>query len=192
MLTACECYLIFTMHIIAKFIYFKLMGWKLQNFPSQIKKCVVAVVPHTSWHDFYIGILARNIWLAEINFVGKKSLFKAPHGWYFRWMGGSPIDRTKSTDFVTATAKVFDEKDVFRLALAPEGTRKKVEKLKTGFYYIAKAANVPIVMVGFDFENKQVKVAEPFYPTENIAEDFKKIDTFFKGTKGKIPENSFF
>lgn len=180
------------MHAIAKFIFFKVMGWKLHGeFPVHIKKCVVPVVPHTSWHDFYIGILVRNVWKVEINFVGKKSLFKAPHGWYFRWMGGTPIDRTKSTDFVTATAKVFEAKDVFRLALAPEGTRKKVHKLKTGFYYIAKAADVPVVMVAFDFENKQVKVAQPFFASDSIAEDFKKIDAFYKKVKGKVAEYSY-
>lgn len=180
------------MHAIAKFIYFKLMGWKLHGeFPLHLKKCVVAVVPHTSWHDFYIGILVRNVWRAEINFVGKKSLFKAPHGWYFRWMGGTPIDRTKSTDFVTATARVFDEKDVFRLALAPEGTRKKVEKLKTGFYYIAKAAAVPIVLVAFDFENKQVKVAEPITISDNLEADFEKINAFFKGVNGRVVAYSY-
>lgn len=168
------------------------MGWKISGkFPFHIKKCVVAVVPHTSWHDFYIGILVRTIWNAEINFVGKKSLFKAPHGWYFRWMGGSPIDRTKSTDFVTATANIFDKKDVFRLALAPEGTRKKVQKLKTGFYYIAKAADVPILMVAFDFENKQVKIAEPITTSDDVEADFEKINAFFKGVKGKVPAYSY-
>ena len=180
------------MQAIAKFIYFKIMGWKIDGeFPSQLKKCVVAVVPHTSWHDFYIGILVRNVWGAEINFVGKKSLFKAPYGWYFRWMGGTPIDRTKSTDFVTATANIFEEKEVFRLALAPEGTRKKVQKLKTGFYYIAKAANVPILMVAFDFENKQVKVSEPFSTSEDLNADFEKINAFFKGVKGKVAKYSY-
>ena len=106
-------------------------------------------------------------------------------------MGGTPIDRSKSTDFVSATAKIFEEKEVFRLNLAPEGTRKKVNKLKTGFYYIAKMAKVPIVMVAFDFENKQVVVAEPFYTSESVEADFKKIDSFFKGIKGKVPENSY-
>lgn len=180
------------MHAIAKFIYFKLMGWKIQgDFPLHLKKCVVAVVPHTSWHDFYIGIIIRNVWRAEINFVGKKSLFRAPFGSYFRWMGGTPIDRTKSTDFVTATAKVFDTKDVFRLALAPEGTRKKVDKLKTGFYYIAKAADVPILMVAFDFENKQVKIAKPITISDDLEADFKKINAFFKGVNGKVAKYSY-
>ena len=183
---------LYDMHSIAKLVFLKMLGWKVKGeFPVHIKKCVVPVVPHTSWHDFYIGILVRNVWNAEVNFVGKKSLFKAPFGWYFRWMGGTPIDRNKSTDFVSATAKIFDEKEVFRLCLAPEGTRKKVDKLKTGFYYIAKMADVPIVMVGFDFENKQVIVAEPFKATESKKDDFKKIDTFFKGIKGKVPSNSY-
>jgi len=180
------------MQAIAKFIYFKLMGWKIEGeFPLHLKKCVVAVVPHTSWHDFYIGILVRNVWGAEINFVGKKSLFRAPFGWYFRWMGGTPIDRAKSTDFVTATANVFKDKEIFRLTLAPEGTRKKVQKLKTGFYYIAKAAKVPILMVGFDFENKQVKIAEPFEVSDDLEADFKKVDSFFKGIKGRVAAYSY-
>ncbi len=106
-------------------------------------------------------------------------------------METQPIDRNKSTDFVSATANVFGEKEVFRLCLAPEGTRKKVDKLKTGFYYIAKMAKVPIVMVGFDFENKQVIVAEPFNATENKEDDFKKIDAFFRGIKCKLPAYSY-
>jgi hypothetical protein len=75
------------------------------------------------------------------------------------------------------------------LALSPEGTRKKIDTWKTGFYYIAKGANVPIVMGTLDFENKQVKISEPYYLTDNIENDFKHFYSFFKGVKGKIPEN---
>ena len=76
------------------------------------------------------------------------------------------------------------------LAIAPEGTRKRVKKWKTGFYYIAKQANVPIIMFTLDFENKQNKISEPFYPTDNIEEDFKYMKSFFKGVKGKIHSKS--
>lgn len=176
------------MHTLAKFIYFKLLGWKtIGEFPK-LNKCVVAVVPHTSWLDFFLGLLIRRVINQEINFIGKKSLFKPPFGWYFRWMGGAPIDRSKSSDTVTAIANIFNEKEVFRLALSPEGTRKKVEKWKTGFYYIAKAANVPILLVAFDYGHKQIKFSQPYFPTENIAEDFKNYKNFFKGAVGKIPE----
>lgn len=168
------------------------MGWTTNRaFPEEIKKCVIAVVPHTSWWDFPLGIILRNMWNVKINFVGKKSLFKPPFGWYFRWMGGAPVDRTKNSDTVTATAEIFKTREVFRLTLAPEGTRKKVEKLKSGFYYIAKKAEVPIILIAFDFGKKMVKVSEPFWPTEDKEADFKSYEEFFKGVKGKVPEYSF-
>jgi len=176
------------MHTLAKFIYFKLLGWKTVGKFPKLNKCVVAVAPHTSWVDFFLGLLIRRIINQDINFIGKKSLFNPPFGWYFRWMGGTPIDRSKSSDTVTAIANIFNNKKVFRLALSPEGTRKKVEKWKTGFYYIAKTANVPIVLVAFDYGNKQVLISEPQIPSENMNEDFKTYIAFFKDAIGKIPE----
>ncbi|MCP4977532.1 MAG: acyltransferase [Maribacter sp.] len=176
------------MHVLAKFIYFKLLGWKtIGEFPK-LNKCIVAVVPHTSWVDFFLGLLIRRVINQDISFIAKKSLFKPPFGWYFRWMGGAPIDRSKSSDTVTAIANIFNEKEVFRLALSPEGTRKKVEKWKTGFYYIAKTAQVPIILVAFDYGHKQIKFSKPHFPSENLEMDFKIYKAFFKGSLGKIPE----
>ncbi|MCM4168900.1 hypothetical protein KCTC52924_02598 [Arenibacter antarcticus] len=179
------------MHTLAKFIYFKIMGWRLIGSFPEVKKCVIIVVPHTSWVDFFMGLLVRRVLNEEINYIGKKGLFKPPFGWYFRWMGGTPIDRTKNMDTVSATAKLFQEKQQFRLALSPEGTRKKVTEWKTGFYYIAKAANVPIVLVAFDFGEKQIKISEPHFPTDNKEQDFITYKSFYKGVLGKVPENSF-
>ncbi len=126
-----------------------------------------------------------------MHFVGKASLFRPPFGWYFRWMGGHPVDRSKSNNFVEAVAQIFDEQEEFRLALAPEGTRKKVEKLKTGFYYIAKTASVPIVLVAFDHARKEVKFSAPIHPTDDMEYDFLAIHSFFRGVKGRVPEYSF-
>lgn len=179
------------MHILAKFIYFKVLGWKLIGTFPKIDKCVVIVVPHTSWIDFLLGLLVRRVFNEEINFIAKKSLFRPPFGWYFRWMGGAPIDRSKNSDTVNAIAGVFNGRKQFRLALSPEGTRKKVDQWKTGFYYIAKSAQVPIVMVAFDYGKKQVKVSELYYPTENKEEDFATYTSFFRGVIGKIREYSF-
>ncbi len=180
------------MQRLAKFIYFKLMGWSLKGeFPSHLKKCVIAVVPHTSWWDFLLGILVRKVWNEEINYIGKKSLFDSPFGWFFRWTGGAPIDRSKTNDTVSAVTKVFESKELFRLALSPEGTRKKVDKWKTGFYYIAKSANVPIVLVAFDYGKKEIKISEPYYPTADKIIDFKNYEGFFKGVKGKIEAYSY-
>ncbi len=168
------------------------MGWKVTGrFPTELDKGVFIVVPHTSNVDFFLGLLIRKVWNEEINWVGKKSLFKKPYGWLFKWLGGAPIDRSKNNDTVSATAAVFEERKRFRLTIAPEGTRKKVNKWKTGFYYIAKAAEVPIVLVAFDFGNKQIKVSKPRFTTDDKEADFKIYEAFFKGVKGKVTSNSY-
>lgn len=179
------------MHTLAKFIYFKILGWKLVGEFPKVDKCIVIVVPHTSWVDFFLGLLVRRVVNEEVNYIAKKSLFKPPFGWYFRWMGGAPIDRSKNMDTVGAIANIFERRKQFRLALSPEGTRKKVSEWKTGFYYIAKAAGVPIVMVAFDFGGKQVKISDPHFPTGDKEVDFNTYKSFFQGVLGKVPENSF-
>ncbi len=176
---------------ISKFIYYKLLGWKTVGTFPNVDKCVIIVVPHTSWIDFFLGLLIRKVWNEEVNYIGKKSLFDSPFGWFFRWMGGAPIDRSKKSDTVKATAAIFKERQKFRLALAPEGTRKKVTEWKTGFYFIAKEAQVPIVMVAFDFGKKQIKVSQPHYPTDNMIQDLETYKAFYKGVIGKVPEYSF-
>lgn len=180
------------MRWLSKFIYHKVLGWKVTGFSDydSVKKAVLIAVPHTSWHDFYIGVLVRSVLGIQANFVGKKSLFKWPHGWLFKKLGGAPVERQKNMNQVEAIASVFDKYDTFRLAMSPEGTRKKVEEWRTGFYYIAKTANVPIVMFTLDFENKCNHFSEPFYPTDNKEADFKFMKAFFKDIKGKIPEYS--
>lgn len=104
-------------------------------------------------------------------------------------MGGTPVDRFSRKNMVEQAIDMFRGKDDFMLALSPEGTRKKVDKLRSGFYHIAKGAGVPIVMVGLDFGNKQCVVGDHFYPSDNEAADFKRIITFFASVDGKIPEN---
>jgi len=107
------------------------------TFPK-IPKYIVAVIPHTSWLDFFIGILVRSVSGEMINFVGKKELFSPLTSWFFRGMGGAPIDRSGNTGSVDSMVAVFEAHEKFRIALAPEGTREKVTKLRTGFYHIAK------------------------------------------------------
>lgn len=175
-----------------QFIFFKLMGWKISgSFDHAIKKCVVIVVPHTSWHDFYIGIFVRGILGFQINYVAKKELFRFPFGFYFRWMGGAPLDRTGGLNRVDAIVNVFKKKDIFRLAISPEGTRKKVTKWKTGFYYISLQAEVPIIPIAFDYGKKTVFISKPFYPTGAIESDLKILEKNFEGVVGKFPHQSF-
>lgn len=175
-----------------KFIFFRLMGWKIIGASNlNVNKCVFMVLPHTSWHDFYLGLFTRGITGVPMHFVGKKELFNFPFGWYFKWMGGKPLDRTGNLNKVDAVAKTFDNYDELRLAIAPEGTRKYVTELKSGFYYIALKANVPILPVAFDFGKKEVRIEAPQYPTGNYENDLKHYLEFFKGVKGKYPEKQF-
>ena len=179
------------MHKLAKFLYFKVLRWKLVGSFPDLDKCIIIVVPHTHWMDFFLGLLVRKVINKKMHYIAKKSLFKPPFGWFFRWTGGAPIDRTKNSNTVDSIAQIFEERKVFRFALAPEGTRKKVTALKTGFYHIAKKAEVPFVMVAFDFGKKQVKISDPKFPTDDIQKDFKEIRGFFKGVQGKVPEYSY-
>jgi len=174
-----------------KFIYSKILKWKVfGEFPKGFKQYVVIAAPHTHWHDLPMGLLLRKVTDTEINFVAKKELFVWPLGWYLRKVGGFALDRTPGQKTVDAYVQLFKENSKFILNIAPEGTRKKVDKWKTGFYYIAKAANVPIVMVAFDYANKKHVVSKPFYPTDDVDADFKLMYTFFKGVIGKVPEYS--
>jgi 1-acyl-sn-glycerol-3-phosphate acyltransferase len=174
---------------ITKFIFHKLLGWKITGrFVPEIKKAVIIVVPHTSWHDFYIGVFTRRISKVKIHYVAKKELFKWPFGWYFRWMGGAPLDRTPGQNKVEAIAAIFNNKEEFRLTLAPEGTRKKVATWRTGYYYIAMSAKVPIIPVSFDYKTKTVTINPPFYPTGDIEADTVVLRSFYDGVVGKKPQ----
>ena len=175
------------------FIYKRLLGWKVEGDFSKetVKKCIVIAVPHTSWHDFYMGILLRELLKTKIGFIAKKELFTFPFGYFFRALGGAPIDRTPGQDKVKAIADVFKNEKEFRLTIAPEGTRKKVSKLKTGFYYIAIEAGVPIIMVAFDFGKKMHRISKPLYPSGDLDKDLDIIHKFYEGILGKVPEYSF-
>ncbi|KAF2513895.1 1-acyl-sn-glycerol-3-phosphate acyltransferase [Flavobacterium foetidum] len=178
--------------ILYKFIFFKLMGWKIEGMENaKVKKCILMVMPHTSNHDFYIGLLTRGISGLQMNWVGKKELFRFPFGYYFRNVGGEPLDRSGGLNKVDSIAAIFDRKEIFRLAVAPEGTRKVVKGIKTGFYYIALKANVPIVPVAFDWGKKTVSFGEEFWPTGNFDSDFEIIKKHYRGVLGKIPENGY-
>lgn len=173
------------MKIISKFILKYIWRWKIEGtFPKSINKYVMIVAPHTSWVDFPLGLLIKWAMDFDTNYIGKDSLFKGPFGFFFRWVGGMPVDRSKSNNFVDAVVALFKKEKSLKLTLAPEGTRKKVDKWKTGFYYIAKGANVPIVMTALDFENRVVKIAEPYYTTDNMEADFEHFKKFYEGLKG--------
>ena len=154
-----------------------------------MNKYVVVVGPHTSWKDFLVGSFARKCVGAEfINFVGKRQLFDSAFGWYFRWMGGHPVDRSKHTKLVDQIVELFRKNERFALTLTPEGTRKRVNKLKTGYYFVARAANVPIVLVGFDFSSKTVSISAPREPLDTIDQDLLSLAKHYENIRGAHPD----
>lgn len=163
------------MKYIYKFIWW-LIGWKIiGDVPRHENKYVIIVAPHTRNLDFIIGVLVRGIVGFDSKFLGKKSLFKFPFGWFFRAMGGYPVDRSKSMNLVDQVVEIYNRHEKFVVALAPEGTRKNVDEWKTGFYYIAHKANIPIVRAKMDWTTKQVVFFDPIRTTGNIDKDMSEI-----------------
>ncbi len=170
---------------------FHLIGWQLEGrFPNQLPKKILIVAPHTSKMDFPIGILVK-FWLnIKATFYAKESLFHGIIGWLLRSLGGLPVDRSKHNNLVDQIVADFIEKKEHTILITPEGTRKKVQKFKTGFYYIALKANVPVIPIAFDYGRKVIKVFPTYYIKGEGEKEIEKIRQLYKGIKGKVPEYS--
>ncbi|WP_346754199.1 1-acyl-sn-glycerol-3-phosphate acyltransferase [Splendidivirga corallicola] len=165
-----------------------MMGWRIEGEPpTNLDKYVITVGPHTSNWDFVMGVMVRSITRMKVKYLAKQELFVFPFGWFFRALGGYPVNRTKNTNMVDNVVAIFEHHQRFAIAVTPEGTRKKVQKLKTGFYYIADKAKVPIVMAGLDYKNKCAIFSDPFFPQGDIESDLRKIIGFYSNVTGKIP-----
>ena len=154
----------------------RLIGWKIiGDVPRYEKKYLIIVAPHTSSLDFLVGLLVRGSLGFNSKFLGKKALFRMPFGWFFRLMGGYPVDRSKNSNLVDQVVEIYKQHDSFVVALAPEGTRKNVNNWKTGFYYIALKAKIPLVRVKMDRFKKEVTFYPPFIVSGDFEKDLPKI-----------------
>jgi len=168
----------------------KMAGWKLGPVEGvELPKCVICVAPHTSNWDFPIGKLFYTSIGCTASFLIKKEWFFFPFNLLFKALGGVPIDRSKRTSVTEQMVEEFNSRLVFQLAITPEGTRKRASEWKKGFYYIALAAKVPILLGYFDYAKKEVGIKTVFYPTGDADEDIKKIRSYYKGVKGRNPKN---
>ena len=180
------------MYYWVSYIILKIIGWKVTgSFPSDVKKKILVAAPHTSNWDFPLGLLIRGVLRDKIKYVGKDSLFKPPVGWLLKMMGGVSVDRSKSNNFVEAVVKAFNDREEFSILFAAEGKRKKVEKFKTGFYYIARDANVPILPTILDYDKKEFRFTELIWPSDDAKADILKIENIFKGIRGCHAKYSF-
>jgi len=171
-------------------LYFRLRGFKIVNpiDPKAIPKCVIISAPHTSNEDYYLALGAYYKMKIPFRFVVKKSLMKGLTGILMRWTGGIGVDRSRSTNFTDAVAALFPQYDQLHLLIAPEGTRKANPNWKTGFYYIAKAAQVPLACAYIDYKKKTAGFGPIFVPTDDREADFQRLREFYSTITAKFPD----
>jgi len=162
----------------------RLIGWRVEGQLPDLPKFILIGAPHTSNWDFVLFLGVIFTLRANVRFMGKVEVFRPPFGWFFRYCGGVPVDRKKSTGLVEQMVKASNESERFILTIAPEGTRHQVSEWKRGFYHIAKGAGLPIVMAIVDGKHKTVRVGQVFQPTEDMEADMKIIKGFFEGITG--------
>jgi 1-acyl-sn-glycerol-3-phosphate acyltransferase len=166
-------------------IFLKMLGWRIEGKIPAIQKFVIIAAPHTSNWDFPITLAVTFALKIKIYWMGKAAMFRWPFGAAFRWLGGIPIDRSQSHNVVEQSVRAFKERDNLIMVIPPEGTRNKVSYWKTGFYHIARGANIPIVLGFLDYRRKAGGIGPTFYPTGRIEEDMLEIKTFYTTITGK-------
>jgi len=168
----------------------KMIGWKAVNTVSDFPdKCIITSAPHTSLWDFVLGRMCMWALDIESNFLIKQEMFRFPFRHLLLWSGGLPVDRKQGSNFVKSVVDIIKSSDKFHLVITPEGTRKLTKNWKRGYYFIAHAANIPIVLGYIDYKEKACAMTQVLYPTGNYEEDLKIIEAFYRGHVAKHPEN---
>ena len=177
------------MHWVAR-LYTRIFGWKvvgLENLPDD-PKMIGVLAPHTSnWDVWMMYVMAYEMRITA-NWLAKDSLLRPPLGWLLRMLGAIPIDRSKSNNYVDQVVDVLHSYDNLYLAIAPEGTRSKTERWRSGFYYIAMKANVRLILMFIDYGTKEVGFGPVVTPTGDIHKDFEAIKAFYADITPRNPE----
>ncbi|MDZ7855695.1 1-acyl-sn-glycerol-3-phosphate acyltransferase [Sphaerotilus sp.] len=167
--------------------FLRLTGWRVEGtLPPGVTKCVVIAAPHTSNWDLPYTLMVAFVLDLRIYWMGKWQIFRAPFGGLMHWLGGIAVRRETSNNLVAASAQALAEAEgPVQLIVPPEGTRSKVRYWKTGFYYIALQAQVPIVLAYLDYHRKVGGLGPVFHPTGDIERDMVVIKQFYAGIRGK-------
>ena len=172
---------------ISKFML-KLFGWTLVGYLPTNTKYLVIVAPHTSNWDFFIFLGVKWAYELKIVFIGKHTLFIGPVGWALRKVGGIPVDRSGGHNMVDTIVNEFNKRGQMVFALSPEGTRSYLDHWKSGFYHIARKANVPIQMAFVDNMTKTIGWGPLYFPSNDKEKDLKQIQEFYNDKVGIKPE----
>jgi 1-acyl-sn-glycerol-3-phosphate acyltransferase len=167
-----------------------IFGWRRAGRVPDAPKFVMIAAPHTSNWDLPVGLAIILAFKVKIYWLGKEPIFRWPFATFFKWLGGIPVNRSGSGDVVAQTVQAFKEQERMIMVVAPEGTRKKTKHWRTGFYYIAMGANVPLVMGFIDYVRKEGGFGPMLMPTGNIEADMEKIRAFYQNITAKMPDKS--
>jgi 1-acyl-sn-glycerol-3-phosphate acyltransferase len=167
-----------------------LLGWRVEGEVPNRPKLVIAIAPHTSNWDFIVGVSVMFALDLRIGFLGKHTLFRWPCGAVMRWIGGIPVDRASHQGIVGDSIAAFAQVERRILAIAPEGTRKRVPHFKSGFLQIARGAGAPVLLASLDYAAKCVRFGPVFEPGEDVEADRLWIEAFFATVRGKYPRQS--
>ncbi len=167
--------------------FLRLNGWRIEGaLPPEASRSVLIAAPHTSNWDLPYTLMVAFAMGLNVNRMGKHGIFKAPFGGLMRWLGGIPVNRLQYGNLVAASAQAIrDAVGPLQLIVPPEGTRSRTRYWKTGFYYIALGAQVPIVMAYMDYANKRSGLGPVFVPTGDIEADMASIKAFYTPFKGR-------
>ncbi|MGW8251724.1 MAG: lysophospholipid acyltransferase family protein [Anaerolineales bacterium] len=162
-------------------------SWRVDVDLPYARKFVLVGAPHTSGWDLFYTLLLKFSTGIELRWVGKDTLFVGPLGVIMRWLGGIPVNRHSRNNFVEQIVEQFNHAEDLIVAIAPEGSRGKMAYWKTGFYYIASGAQVPIALGYIDYPSRVVGIGPMFHPTGDIQADFSLIKAFYSGKTGRHP-----
>jgi len=168
----------------------KLCGWKTVGKMPAEPKFVMIVAWHTSNWDLFYGSIVALALKADVVFLAKRELFRWPFGVIIKWLGGIPIERKESHHIVGQMVRKYNEHERLVLAIAPEGTRRKVQYWKTGFYHIAYGAHVPVQLAFLDYKSKSGGAGPLMYLTGDMEGDFKVIRGFYSKVRGRHPDRT--
>lgn len=166
----------------------RLFKWKVTDSVGYIPKCVICVAPHTSNFDFLLGELAYLHLSRRASFLMKKSWFFFPLGNLLRAIGGFAVDRSKNNSLTQQIATEFARRKEFHIAITPEATRKPNSEWKKGFYFIAQAAGVPIVLASFDYRTRTIDISKIFIPSGDVDADIAEMKKTFANVTARHPE----
>jgi 1-acyl-sn-glycerol-3-phosphate acyltransferase len=168
--------------------WFKRQDWTVEGIAPFPRKFILIAAPHTSNWDFVYFLGATDALNLDLSFMGKKTLFRWPFARAMRDMGGIPVDRASSQNYVQQMVDEFGRRDEFMLTIAPEGTRGKVRHWKTGFYHIAAGAKVPLVCGMMDYKRKVVGLGPTIWPTGDYEKDMVEVSNFYSQITPKHPQ----